>query len=249
MSLALKLDRIAARAEELRAMLSEGLSGEAYVRASKELSDIEPVVARIGDLRAAERAQTDAQSLLADPEMKDLAEAELYQLKDQIKLTVTEEGLRIELLESGKGTFFESGNTEPNGNGRELLMTIAEELGKVPNKISIEGHTDSEPFSGRADYTNWELSVDRANASRRLMQLHGLRADQVAQVRGFADQEPREGKHPSDPSNRRITLIVRYLDQQGGSAENLLRSLAGTEENKTPTMSGRPAGVPAKQER
>jgi chemotaxis protein MotB len=170
-------------------------------------------------------------------------------LKDQIKLTVTEEGLRIELLESGKGTFFESGNTDPNANGRELLMTIAEELGKIPNKISIEGHTDSEPFSGRADYTNWELSVDRANASRRLMQLHGLRSDQVAQVRGFADQEPREGKHPSDPSNRRITLIVRYVDQQGGSAEKLLHSLAATEENKTPTMSGSPAGVPAKQER
>ena len=78
MSLALKLDRIAARADELRAMLSEGISGEAYVKASKELSDIEPVVARIGDLRAAERAQSEAASLLADPEMKDLAEAELY---------------------------------------------------------------------------------------------------------------------------------------------------------------------------
>ncbi len=84
MNLAFKLDRIAARAEELRAMLSEGVSGEAYVKASKELSDIEPVVARIGDLRAAERARSEAKSLLADPEMKDLAEAELYELKDQI---------------------------------------------------------------------------------------------------------------------------------------------------------------------
>ena len=98
-------------------------------------------------------------------------------------------------------------------------MTIAEELGKIPNKISIEGHTDSEPFSGRADYTNWELSVDRANASRRLMQLHGLRGDQVAQVRGFADQQPREGKDPSDPSNRRITLIVRRMNQAEPSGE------------------------------
>jgi chemotaxis protein MotB len=142
-------------------------------------------------------------------------------LKDQIKITVTEEGLRIELLESGKGTFFESGDTDPNGNGRELLMTIAEELGKIPNKISVEGHTDSEPYSGRADYTNWELSVDRANASRRLMQQHGLRGDQVAQVRGFADQQPREGKDSSDPSNRRITLIVRRMNQEGPSIEEL----------------------------
>ena len=96
MSLALKLDRIAARADELRAMLAEGISGEAYVKASKELSDIEPVVARIGDLRAAERAQSEAASLLADPEMKDLAEAELYQLKEQIP--ALEHEIRLALL-------------------------------------------------------------------------------------------------------------------------------------------------------
>ncbi len=140
-------------------------------------------------------------------------------LKSQIELTVTTEGLRIELLESQKGTFFESGDTDPNGNGRELLMTIAEELGKIPNRISVEGHTDSEPFSGRANYTNWELSTDRANASRRLMQQHGLRADQVAQVRGFADQEPRDKLVPSDPSNRRITLIVKYLEQKDAAGK------------------------------
>ena len=158
-------------------------------------------------------------------------------LKDQIELTVTAEGLRIELLESQNGTFFESGDTDPNGNGRELLMTIAEELGKVPNKISIEGHTDSQPFGGRANYSNWELSVDRANASRRLMQLHGLRIDQVAQVRGFADQQPRDGKDPADPSNRRITLIVRYMDGKAGQDEAMKDLKFGpttTSSNKPP---------------
>jgi chemotaxis protein MotB len=135
------------------------------------------------------------------------------ELKNHIELTVTPEGLRIELLESQAGTFFESGGKEPNANGRELLITIAEELGKIPNKISIEGHTDSQPFAGAANYSNWELSTDRANSSRRLMQLHGLHADQVAQVRGFADQDPRNKKDPADPANRRITLIARYLEQ------------------------------------
>jgi peptide chain release factor 1 len=96
MNLGLKLDRIAARADELRALLSEGISGEAYVKASKELSDIEPVVARIGDLRAAERAREDAELLLADPEMKELAEAELYTLKDQIP--TLEHEIRLALL-------------------------------------------------------------------------------------------------------------------------------------------------------
>ncbi len=84
MNLASRLDRITARAEELRAMLSEGLSGDAYVRASKELAEIEPLVARVGDLRAAERAQAEAETLLADPEMHELAETELRDLKEQI---------------------------------------------------------------------------------------------------------------------------------------------------------------------
>jgi chemotaxis protein MotB len=139
--------------------------------------------------------------------------ADFNKLKNHIEITVTAEGLRIELLESQKGTFFDSGQPEPNANGRELLMTIAEELGKIPNKVNVEGHTDSQPFGGKVNYTNWELSADRANASRRIMQQHGLRADQVAQVRGFADQQPRNAKDPSDPANRRISLIVQYLGQ------------------------------------
>ena len=96
MNFALRLDRIAARADELRAMLSEGVSGEAYVKASRELSDIEPVVARIGDLRAAERAQAEAEALLEDPEMRELAEAELRALKEQVPELQHE--LRIALL-------------------------------------------------------------------------------------------------------------------------------------------------------
>jgi peptide chain release factor 1 len=96
MNLAAKLDRIAARAEELRDMLTQGLQGEAYVKASRELADIEPVVARIGDLRAAEHAQEDAEALLADAEMRELAEAELRELKERIP--VLEHEIRIALL-------------------------------------------------------------------------------------------------------------------------------------------------------
>ncbi len=96
MSFPSKLDRIAARAEELRAMLAEGLSGEAYVRASKELSDIEPVVAGIGELRVAERAQAEAEAMAADPEMRELAEAELRALKDRIP--ALQHDIRVALL-------------------------------------------------------------------------------------------------------------------------------------------------------
>ena len=139
--------------------------------------------------------------------------AELEKLKNQIDMTVTAEGLRIELLESDVGTFFESGNSHPTAKGKELLQMLAQELGKLPNKISIEGHTDSKPFTDGTAYGNWELSADRANAARRLMQEDGLNADQVSQVRGFAAQRLRKPDAPFDSSNRRISLIVQYLPQ------------------------------------
>jgi chemotaxis protein MotB len=137
---------------------------------------------------------------------------DLNELKSQIEMTVTSEGLRIELLESAKGTFFDSGSPELNDSGKETLIALAKELGAVPNRISIEGHTDSMPLlRNGGDYGNWELSVDRANNARRLMQESGLRPDQVTEVRGYADQKLRTPNAPDDPSNRRISLIVQYL--------------------------------------
>jgi peptide chain release factor 1 len=96
MSLSAKLDRIVARAEELRALLGEGIGGDAYVKASKELSELEPVVARVDELRDAERRADDAQAMLADPEMKELAETELFELKETIP--ALQHAIRIALL-------------------------------------------------------------------------------------------------------------------------------------------------------
>lgn len=137
--------------------------------------------------------------------------SDFEKLKSHIEMTVTTDGLRIELSESATGTFFDSGSAKLNGDGRELLITLAQELGQLPNKLSIEGHTDSQPYSASANYGNWELSTDRANAARRLMQGNGIRADQVTQVRGFADQQLRRPEAPLDPANRRISLIVQYI--------------------------------------
>jgi chemotaxis protein MotB len=137
---------------------------------------------------------------------------DLDQLKKNVEMTVTAEGLRIELLESDKGTFFDSGSSALNKSGQEMLELLAAELGKLPNHVSLEGHTDSTPFIGKASYSNWELSSDRANAARRLMQQTGLRDDQVSQVRGFADQRLRNPEDPLDPSNRRVSIIVQYVN-------------------------------------
>ena len=141
--------------------------------------------------------------------------ADFDKLKSHIEMTVTTEGLRIELSESASGTFFDSGSPTLNNNGGELLETLAQELGELPNRVSIEGHTDSQPYAPSATYGNWELSTDRANAARRVMQAHGIRADQITQVRGFADQRLRKADAPLDPSNRRISVIVQYILKNG----------------------------------
>ena len=146
-------------------------------------------------------------------------------LKGQIEITVTAEGLRIELMESAKGTFFELGSAKPTPALIELLKVLSEELGKLPNKISIEGHTDAKPYSGGRSYDNWDLSSDRANEARRIMQAEGIQRDQVSQVRGFADQRLRLPQKPEDPSNRRISLIVQYQVQDGSEVAPMLPTL------------------------
>jgi chemotaxis protein MotB len=148
-------------------------------------------------------------------------------LSNQIEITVTPEGLRIELLESKNGKFFDTGSTALNENGREMLTMLAGQLKDVPNNVSIEGHTDSQPYVNDADYGNWELSTDRANAARRLMQDKGLRRNQVSQVRGYADQRLRLPRYPLDPSNRRISLIVQYLDAPPPAAAEPAKNAEG----------------------
>ena len=140
-------------------------------------------------------------------EMKDFD-----RLKDFVNITITEEGLRIELVESAGGMFFDSGSAVPSAAGAEIFAKLAEEVGALQNLVVIEGHTDAKPFNEHREYSNWELSADRANAARRLMMAHGLRADQVAQVRGYADQHLRKPDAPEDPSNRRISILVKRAE-------------------------------------
>jgi len=132
-------------------------------------------------------------------------------LKDHIEITITADGLRIELLETEAGMFFESGKAVPTAGGAELLGKLAQELGQLPNSVLIEGHTDSKPFNGDGSYSNWELSTDRAHAARKCMVEHGLRPEQIGQVRGFADRQLRHPEAPDSASNRRISVIVQYM--------------------------------------
>lgn len=169
-------------------------------------------------------------------------------LKNHIEMTVTPEGLRIELLESATGTFFKSGSAEPSIDGQDILSLLAKELGNLPNKIAIEGHTDSKPYAQGANYGNWELSANRANAARRLMQQNGIREDQVMQVRGFANQRLRKPGAPLDPSNRRVSLIVEYLDKTRDTDKpdlnNIKQGAAATETQPAQAPSSEPPAKP-----
>jgi chemotaxis protein MotB len=139
------------------------------------------------------------------------AKKELEKLSKQIEITITPEGLRIELIEGKNGTFYESGSAQLSDNGQELLALLAGELKTLPNNLLIEGHTDATPYSADRNYSNWELSADRANSARRLLQADGVRSNQVTQIRGYADQLLRVKDNPYDPSNRRISILVKNV--------------------------------------
>jgi chemotaxis protein MotB len=173
-------------------------------------------------------------------------------LKRQIEMTVTPEGLKIELIEDPNGTFFENGKAQPTPIMQKLLKVLSVHVGQLPNPISIEGHTDSKPFSNSTTYGNWELSTDRANAARRLMEGSGLRPNQVVQVRGYADQNLRKPLQPEDASNRRVTLIIQYVKPKTDSiVSNGTLPSAQTFTSNGPAAAAAPAApaAPAKPEK
>ncbi len=132
----------------------------------------------------------------------------LAALADNVEIEITEEGLRIQLLEDSTGVFFESGSAVPKPAGAELLRYLGKSLGSLPNAVVIEGFTDAKPYFRADGYSNWELSVDRANASRRIMQVGGLNPAQIQQVRGWADRKLRDPEHPMADANRRVTVTM-----------------------------------------
>jgi chemotaxis protein MotB len=122
---------------------------------------------------------------------------------------VTEEGLRIELLEKDQSSFFDTGSAVLRGESVRILGLIGHELAQLTNDIVVEGHTDARPFGAGSTYSNWELSADRANAARRVMEAVGLNPGQVQGVRGFAATQLRLPEAPMDSRNRRISIVVR----------------------------------------
>jgi len=135
--------------------------------------------------------------------------AQLKQFKNQILLDITTEGLRIQIVDEQNRPMFQSGRAQLEPYTREILHAIGQTLNDVPNKVSISGHTDAALYGGgNKGYSNWELSADRANASRRELIAGGMADDKIVRVVGLSSAVLFDKEHPLDPSNRRISLII-----------------------------------------
>lgn len=143
--------------------------------------------------------------LQSSPDLKGLAE--------NIVIDRTDEGLRIQLIDREKVSMFPSGSAAMNENSKALLRSVAKVISALPNKLAISGHTDAAGFaSGPAGYTNWELSSDRANASRRVLVETGIDSSRIEAIRGKADTDPLIKDDPMSPQNRRISIVLLHGD-------------------------------------
>ena len=134
--------------------------------------------------------------------MPDFAELSKHVIVDQ-----TPEGIRIQLIDQDNRAMFSGSSADPLPRTQHLLETVAKVVSQLPNRITIAGHTDSTP-PGRQGYSNWDLSADRANASRRILEKAGLEADRIYQVSGKGDREPLYPDDPDLPANRRLSIVL-----------------------------------------
>ena len=143
------------------------------------------------------------------------ASGEFTNLMDQVKMEIVNEGLKIEMVESNDDAFFEIGTSELRPEAKKLLKEIGKNLNAIPNKLIIEGHTDSRPYQNDGGgYTNFELSSDRANSARRILVSGGLEVGRIDEVRGYADTRLSDKKDPFNLVNRRISVIIKFATEE-----------------------------------
>ncbi len=146
----------------------------------------------------------------------------------KVEVTVTRAGLRIELIEDERGvTFFPISSAVMTEQGHLALEAIAKELVGLENPVVIEGHTDAARYTS-ANYTNWELSSDRANAARRILESDGLRSDRITEVTGLADKQLRYPAEPLNPSNRRISILLPFVTAPDAPSIDQLKEKLGS---------------------
>ena len=150
------------------------------------------------------------------------ANPRLASMGGQIRLDMTQEGLRIQIVDDQNRPMFDSGSAVVKPYMRELLRELGDVLREVPNRLTVEGHTDAQAFpGGERGYSNWELSADRANASRRELVAGGLPDTRMLRVQGLASSKLLDSTQPNSPVNRRISIIVMNRDAEDAVLKNL----------------------------
>lgn len=161
---------------------------------------------------------------------------ELQKFKDQILLEITQDGLRIQIVDAENRPMFDSGSPRLKSYFEDILLAMADTIRQVPNKISISGHTDAARYNGKGDFSNWELSAGRANAARRALIAGGYPEEQVARIVGYASSAPFDREHPLNPVNRRIDIIVLTK-----KAQQAIEGRAGGSQASKPAAGAAPA--------
>ncbi|MGA6098276.1 flagellar motor protein MotB [Stutzerimonas marianensis] len=160
---------------------------------------------------------------------------ELTRFKDQILFEITQDGLRIQIMDAENRPMFALGSAQLQPYFEDILLAMADTIRAVPNKISVSGHTDAKPYSGRGEFGNWELSAGRANAARRALVAGGYPEEQIARVVGYASSALFDRENPLNPVNRRIDILVLTKKAQ--------RNIEG-EQSEAPDEAAAPAGAP-----
>jgi chemotaxis protein MotB len=197
---------------------------------------------------AQRQAEADLEKKNLESLMDDLKEAiansqALAPFKDQLKIDLSPEGLRIQIVDAQNRAMFDTGSTELKDYTREILTELAKYLNSVPNHLSLSGHTDDHPFVGRRGYSNWELSTERANAARRALENGGLGPEKTMRVVGLASLVPFDKGNPDSPINRRISIIVMTRDAEEQALRKLNAPIAP--EAISVPYDALPAGAPA----
>jgi chemotaxis protein MotB len=168
----------------------------------------------------------------------------LAPFKDQLLLDITSEGLRIQIVDKLNRPMFDLGSAQLKDYTRAILGELGTFINRVPNRISITGHTDDAPYINERDYSNWELSTDRANAARRALLAGGMDKGKTARVVGLAASVPLDKTHPDNPINRRISIIVMTREAEEAALSQDVVEGGPPPPAGPPTAAATPPGLP-----
>ncbi|NQD94072.1 flagellar motor protein MotB, partial [Pseudomonas sp. CrR25] len=207
-------------------------------RTDREQSEVAPEEA---EALAEELERERLELLLQELQNKVEENPQLQRFKDQILFEITQDGLRIQIVDAENRPMFDLGSARLQPYFEDILLAMVDTIRAVPNKISVSGHTDAKPFAGTGDFGNWELSASRANAARRVLVAGGYDEQQVARVVGYASSALFDRDAPLNPVNRRIDITVltkkaqRAIegDQEGGE---VLPDDSGTQPGVAPPV-------------